>query len=534
MVTNQYSFHKAVYSVQKIPHFAGNPLIEALPLLGSEDEVLKGLLSLPHFDHEQRKWADHERFQMIYQLENFMLPFARHIQLVYGVDSMMRQGYVGRIPHSIRSSEIFKKLHEKSLLKPAVDITPQVSGALIGMSGMGKTTTLKRFLATIPEVIHHPNYGVFQIPYLHIETPYDGASVKGLAQSIFRKVDMLLPGADYSGQFNRRSGVGAETLMNHAARLLHMHCVGLLVVDEIQNLLNSPKNRQSLMSLLVSASNELGVPILFVGTSKSRDLLTLSFRQARRSIGLGIPSWENLEKGEYDDQGDWDLFSKVLLRYQWVRNEVEVTPFLSDLLYDLSQGIVDIAIKLVATAQMRAIMDGSETLTGQLLTSVAKQELSMVSPMTDALRCSDIQALQEFDDIKPITLEELFAQTQSSYKSKRVKGASIATNYESYGRILDGVLSDIGLEKETAGILVAKPVNEVTINVADGLQSDLVTTTSGPTVAKTSSQKKRNEQPTVNLSPSDYRNALLTPNRTVLDALHELGMLPDLSNLFTC
>lgn len=534
METNSYHFHKAVYSPQRIPHFAGNPLIEALPLLGSEDEVLRRLLSEPSFDPEQRNWADHERVQMIFQLQNFMLPFVRHIQLVYGVDAMMRQGYVGRVPHSAKSSEIFRKLHDKSLLKSSVDITPQISGALVGMSGMGKTTTLKRFFSTIPEVIHHPEHGLFQIPYLYIETPYDGASVKGLAQSIFRKVDKLLPGADYSGQYGGRSTAGAETLMNHAARLLHMHCVGLLVVDEIQNLMNSPKNRQSLMSLLVSASNELGVPILFVGTSKSRDLLTLSFRQARRSTGLGIPSWENLKKGEFGDQGDWDVFSRTLLRYQWVRNEVEVTPFISDLLYDLSQGIVDVAIKLVSIAQMRAIMDGSETLTGQLLASVAERELCMLTPMIDALRLNDLQALREFDDVKPITIEELYAQTQPTSKGKRVTGMTIVRNHESSGRILEDAPGSAVLEQDMPAVMEAKSVNEGELNITGEFKLQTASAKSVPRVAKAKSKKHNNEPSTVNLSPNDYRNAVITPNLSVLEALRELGMLPDLNKLFVC
>src|SRR5690606_27524930 len=157
-------------------------------------------------------------------------------------------------------------------------------------------------------------------------------------------VDLLLPGANYADQYIRDSRSGAETMMNHAARVLHMHCVGLLVLDEIQNLAHSPKNKQALMSLLVSASNELGVPTLFVGTSKARKLLSLSFRQARRSTGFGVPTWARPDKGEFGDKGDWDVFAQTLLRYQWVRNPAQATPFMTDLLYDLSQGIFDIAI----------------------------------------------------------------------------------------------------------------------------------------------------------------------------------------------
>ena len=91
-----------------------------------------------------------------------------------------------------------------------------------------------------PEVIYDPQSGIYQIPYLHIETLYDGASVKGIAHSIFRKIDQLLPGANYTEQY-LDSRIGAEILMKHVAQILHAHRVGLLVVDEIQNLVNLPQ-----------------------------------------------------------------------------------------------------------------------------------------------------------------------------------------------------------------------------------------------------------------------------------------------------
>lgn len=143
---NAPEFHKAVYTAQRIPQYAGNPLIEALPPLGGEEAVLRKLLNLPHFNPTQREWNSQERIAMIAQLSNFMVPLERHIQLAFSIDAMMRQGYVNRIPHSMRSQEIFKKLHQNDLLTTAGDVTPQISTALIGMSGMGKTSSLKRYL----------------------------------------------------------------------------------------------------------------------------------------------------------------------------------------------------------------------------------------------------------------------------------------------------------------------------------------------------------------------------------------------------
>ncbi|WP_153130470.1 AAA family ATPase [Dechloromonas hortensis] len=536
------AYATAVYSEQRIPQYQGNPLIAALPPIGTEEEVMNRLFSLPYFAPEQRNWTDAERIQMIAQLASFMLPMSRHVQLAYALDAMMRQGYIGRVPHSVQSSAIFRKLYEQQThgrtFPTTGEITAQLSSSLIGVSGMGKTTTIKRLFAGIPPVIHHPDFGIYQIPYLHIEMPFDGASLKGLAHSIFRKVDLLLPEANYSEQYAKGSHTGTETLMNQAARVIHMHSVGLLVVDETQNIENSPVNRKGLMTLLVSASNELGVPILFVGTSGARELLTDSFRQARRSSGFGVPTWESLTRGKDDKQGEWELFAQTLLKFQWLKKPVETTPFLIDLLYHHSQGIIDVAIKLVAVSQVRAIMDGSETITGQLVESVAKNELSMLAPMIDALRSGNLEALQRFRDIKPLSLTEILRQTELQYAGRKVAGVTAKAGGSDFNRMVSTALETLGFSSEQADELTERAADAGAANALEAVQVTLSTTTSGKRSRTSSGRKDKTaaggtKVALLNLRPGDYRNAFDRPDGgTIFERLGTLGMLPDLEALF--
>lgn len=527
-------FSTAVYTEQRIPQYRGNPLIEALPPPLGDEGLIGELFAMPNFAPEQRDWSVSERLQMLAQLSSFMLPLPRHLHLLRNLDTLMRQGYVGRVPRSVASHRIFGKLHEQLHQKAGFNInntlTSQLSSSLIGLSGMGKTTSVKRLLARIPEVIFHPEYGIYQIPYLHIEMPYDGASVKGLALSIFRKIDKLLPGANYTEQYGNNSRLGAETLMNHAARILHIHCVGLLAVDEVQNLENSPKNRQSLMSLLVSASNELGVPILFIGTNKARRILSLDFRQARRSIGQGFAHWDALRKGTPENPEEWDDFVGILWRFQWIRNPVQQSPFLMDLLYDYSQGIIDIAIKLFAACQVRAMLDCSETITGQLIADVAKRELAMVEPMIDALRRNDVMALQACDDIAPLNLEHLLKNVQHSYAGRKVSGALIRPDNELFVPTVASALEAVGFEPDAAADMAENAASAGSTNVLTGVKQALSASTSGPK-AKASRAKSNTsaDLPLQEYPPGDYRNALLkSENETVFQRLQGLGMLPDL------
>lgn len=524
----------ALYTPQRVPQYRGNPLIEALPTPLEDDALIESLFSVPEFDTTQREWTQSERLQMLAQLSSFMVPMDRHLRLAQHIDTLMRQGYVGRAPRTVESQRVFTKLYEqqkagKTFNTSLVQLTAQLSGALIGIPGMGKTTTIQRILQRVPAVIFHPQHNIYQVPYLHIEMPYDGASVKGLAESIFRKMDLLLPDANYGKQYGKERS-GAETLMNHAARVLHMHAVGLLVVDELQNLENSPKNHDSLMTLLVSASNELGVPILFVGTNKAQSLLSQDFRQARRSIGIASSYWGPLLEGTEEKPGEWNDFLSVLWHFQWVKNPTPLSPPLSNLMFHHTQGVADIAIKLFAIAQARAIYDGTETITGALIESVAQNELALVMPMIEAIRRDDVEALVTYRDIAPTGLDKLLAGVGAKFSGRKVRGASINGSNPLFVPTVVDALTSVGFDLPEAQELAAQVADSS--NVLNGVKKALQHATSGKAIA-TPKTKKQSEPPCY--PPGDYRNALLPTHAgtTVLERLKFLNMLTDVDALLT-
>ena len=100
---------EAIYTPQRIPQYRGNPFIEALPAIVDEDELLKSLFSVPEFDESQRDWNKAERLQMIAQLSSFMVPAHRHLLLAQHIDTLMRQGYVGRAPRTAESQRIYTR-----------------------------------------------------------------------------------------------------------------------------------------------------------------------------------------------------------------------------------------------------------------------------------------------------------------------------------------------------------------------------------------------------------------------------------------
>jgi AAA domain len=491
---------QAVYSKQRIPQFVGNPLVEALPP-SLDDEALGNAMNfIPECSPEQRQWEPHERFQLIGQLSSFFRVLPRHIQAARALDGMVKNGYVGRAPFSTEHTATFQRLYEIQQRgglpsQPASPMQSQLSSALIGMSGCGKTSVVQRALGLMPQTIYHEALDITQITYVRVEAPYNGISVKGLAHSIFRKLDQLIPGADHGeryggGKFSNKDGF---EMMNHCARVMHSHFGGLLVIDEIQNLENAGTSKAALLSALVTYCNELRLPILFMGTSKARDTLGLKFSQARRSTGGGFPEWGPLRaSGLLEKPKEWEDFLTRLWLLQWIQHPVALTNELSMFLYDLTQGIPDLIIKGLACAQWRAIVDRSETFNAATLMDVYRKELRIMLPMIHAMRTGDHELLAQYEE-RMVDFDELQE-----------------TAWESYWEVREGVVS---IRTDAMGHAADTPTNLANNNTPSAARDTTVVNSAGASTAPAKpprvpqSRKTKSAVRATDFPEQDYRRA---------------------------
>jgi AAA domain len=531
----------ALYLEQRMPQFKGNPLVEALPPSMTDIGLLEALTLMPDYDPAQREWPTSERLMMVATLQNFMVPMLRHTELCRALDAMLRGGYVGRAPRTAGHSAIFQSIYQKqmagqSFAQTANSRSPQISTALIGISGMGKTTTVQRWCAHLPKVIFHPEYNLYQIPVLHVEMPSDGASIKGLAHGILQKGDELIPGANYYDMYAQKGRTGADTLMRGVARVMNLHLVGLLICDEVQNLANSKKGSQTVMTELVSAANDLKVPILFIGTNKTAKVLGTDFRQSRRASGQGIAPWDRLMPGTASDPSEWDVFLDILWQFQWVRKPVKLDPLLSRYMFDCSQGVIDLAIKLFAAAQARAMLDGSETLTPELLLDIYNKEFQLMHPMVDALREDNYEILSQYDDIAPLNLQQHLENAQRKLSMLKSPLFSVKASDETFAPRLSAGLQAMGVGADEA-VRLADDVASAypDTNLAQGIKQ------AAATLTKPRPVKARGQSKVVELSvdrfdarPQDYRRAFAHAkgnNVTVLRQLKDFGMAPLLEDV---
>lgn len=282
---------------------------------------------------------------------------------------------------------------------------------IIGISGIGKTTAIEAILSLYPQVIIHSHYHqqaltLMQIVWLKLDCPFDG-SIKGLCFNFFQAVDDIL-GTNYSKIYtnNRRT---VDELIPLIARVASLHCIGVLVIDEIQHLSQAKSGGSSkMLNFFVQLVNTIGVPVVLVGTYKAMPILSGEFRQARRGSGQGDLVWDTMAEDNI-----WELFLESLWQYQYVQKNRPLTTQLIHTLYDLTQGITDFAVKLYLLAQIRAIVTGIEEITEKIIRSVAADSLRLANPILSALRTGNLQVLYSLEDVHPIDITS-FLQPESN------------------------------------------------------------------------------------------------------------------------
>ncbi|RST76163.1 ATP-binding protein [Siminovitchia acidinfaciens] len=420
---NNYTFAEAIYSDSPVKEYANNPLIEALPPILTSQKVIHLMSVFPHFDINERFDSDEIRFHYIQRLYDYFHPLTRHIALERRFSTVIRKGYVNRNPISKDTvkymNDSYKSLKEGKLPEPdQINTENTVQGfSLIGVSGTGKSTTYKRIIKSYPKYIKHTNHkgnhmNIAQIPFLNLECPSDG-SLGGLCHKFFEEVDLRI-GSKYKERFKNYRVQYMLTEMVHLTRL---HNVGVLIIDEIQHLsVQKVQGVNKMLNFFVGLVNQIGVPVILIGTNKAFDMLNKEFRQALRSDGQGSnkEDWERMKNDR-----NWQLVMDGLLHYQWTRTPVENEEDLlkiKNALYVESQGIIGIAVKLFAATQMEAILNRKETITEELIQSTFKRCFGSLQPMIDALKSGNQEEINKYDDLKE-RLKEIMNQIEDDYKT---------------------------------------------------------------------------------------------------------------------
>lgn len=211
--------------------------------------------------------------------------------------------------------------------------------SVTGVGGIGKSSAISRSISVITSdrVIETSEPYSRIIPVLTVQCPYD-CSVKGLLFSILTGVDNLLQ-TNYV-QRSIRTRATTDMMIAQLANTCLEH-VGLLVVDEIQNVV-AHKQGRTLIAAVTQLINSSGTALCLVGTPECGDFFRQAFHLARRTVGL---EYGPLSYSEFEN------LCESLFRYQYTSERASITPVLVGKLFEFSNGIPAVAVSLLHDAQ---------------------------------------------------------------------------------------------------------------------------------------------------------------------------------------
>lgn len=336
-----------------------NPYIEAMPGVLSKQEYFQKIMSVPQVTNTVRGESPEVRRGFIAQLNTFFYP----MEYMYYVYDLLYKAMI----ENYSSKTVVDTIRQINRLRGGIDemesmqnfSTSSYSGAILGVPGIGKSSTIKRSLSVIPQVITHTEYNGEpmyrqQIPYLMVECPSD-CSVKTLALNIMAQIDQAVGSTFFEDMVARNRTASASTLAIKVKIACLNHRVGLIVIDEIQNaVLTAERTNQTrnLIKFLIELTNEACVSICFVGTLLAEKIFLSQEHLKRRTRGYRLLPMK-FDRSYVD-------FVSSLWNCQVLRERSDITDGILKCIYDYSGGIPAYIVKLFAEAQTQALLTGRE------------------------------------------------------------------------------------------------------------------------------------------------------------------------------
>ena len=341
-------------------------IIHILPSMKSGDNLLSSMEVLPEYDDMIRTADVPVRLMALSDLYRIYVPSQMSLEIYSKMylallRSLQKKGTKLAVQQKNQNYKAMLQQEYSGIMGGSDSFT------IIGASGIGKSSAISRAITLITEnrMIEVENPYTRIIPCICVQCPFD-SSVKGMLLEILRKVDEMIDSKYYENALRARTTT--DMLIGNVSQVALNH-IGLLVVDEIQNVCNS-KNGKSLVGMLTQLINNSGISICMVGNPESAVFFEQAVQLARRSLGL---RYDVMEYGT-----DFRKFCEIVFSYQYVKQKTEITDGIMEWLYEHTSGNISVVVSLIHDAQEIAILNGKEVLDLEALQEAYKQRLSML------------------------------------------------------------------------------------------------------------------------------------------------------------
>lgn len=365
-------------------------LAKYLPPMLTGDDLVRAMTILPDYDYSICMKPPAQRLTALSDLYKLYLP--SHMSLeIYSklylalLRSLQKKGTREAVHQKYENHKMVKQQASTGLIGGSDSFT------IIGMSGIGKSAAIGRTLDLITGngLIWIEKPYVQIIPCVVVQCPFD-SSVKGLLLEILRNVDEQLGSRYYQNAIRIRTTT--DMLIGSVSQVALNH-IGLLVVDEIQNVVGS-KTGRNLVGMLTQLINNSGISICMVGTPESTAFFEQEMHLARRSLGL--------QYGRLAFDGYFDDFCRMLFGYQYVSRRTMITPAVIEWLYAHSAGVISVVVSLIHDAQEIAILNETEELNQDALEEAYRKRLSMLHDYIQTETKRQRPPLKKKEPVRPV------------------------------------------------------------------------------------------------------------------------------------
>lgn len=390
-------------------------MVKCMPQMLSGQELMEQMAEYPVYPADIRERSSAERLVALTDIYDLYIPSQMSVEIYHKL-------YMG-ILRSLQKKESMQAVCQQYENRKGIRgkrcqgiIGGADSFTILGQSGIGKSSAVFRAIGLITEkeVLEMERPYCRIAPCIVVQCPFD-SSVKGLLLEILRRVDEVLDSHYYTQAVRARATT--DMLIGSVSQVALNH-IGLLVVDEIQNVANS-RNGKSLVGMLTQLINNSGISICMVGTPESIPFFEQALQLARRSLGL---QYGTMEFGE----GFCEVCRRIFT-YQYTKEGMELTETVLEWLYEHCGGNLSILVSIFHDAQETAILEGRDILDMEALETAYKTRMAMLheylEPYGDKKKACPVKrkkpvipgkaAGKEPAGTKGVTLAELVKRTKA-------------------------------------------------------------------------------------------------------------------------
>lgn len=372
----------------------GNIFLKAVPKTMTVLEFFKQLIRIPKIS---KLLSMRERLEEAIAVKyQFFQPLSRHYDLYEKILAVIRASYKFRTPekliHLLKKAKNVTEKQMLFLMNEHARFEDTILGfAFLGIPGIGKTTTAKKILKLIPQVVEHKNCNITQVLYLRLSVPLDG-KISTLTNNFFEALDEVLQ-TNYADEYKSLSG---PSLIKQMRVLCTIHFIGCLLLDETQDLKgSSPGAIANNIRFLKGLSNDLGVPIIFIGTSEADKILFGNAQNATRHSAMGTVTWDVME----EDDEECQLLIERTFKISNLKKPQKLTQELRSIYYKKSLAIPRILNTLHYLALQYCIKWKTELITPDVIEAVSKDNLYVTEVMLLGKLNSESWILDAFPDL---------------------------------------------------------------------------------------------------------------------------------------